>query len=298
MMNNTLGNSDAWRMVNRRASAAGIQTKIGNHTFRATGITAYLKNGGRLEIAQQIACAPNATSKQETRRPITNPIDIPRGSVPELHSLTIRRSPRNYLVLTVMPEPGKSVGMAKRTKQSAKHIAAYRPVESLIRVIRGQKVMLDRDLAELYGVSTGALNQGVRRNLDRFPEDFMFQLTKEEVQNLKSQSVTSSWGGRRKAPSAFTEHGVAMLSAVLRSDRAVQMSIGIIRAFVRMRQLIEHNRDIAVRVEKLERSHDRSASVIEILVEDIDRLAHEVNEMKALPPVTKRKIGFHLGDDQ
>jgi len=89
-----------------------------------------------------------------------------------------------------------------------------------------------------------------------------------------------------------------MLSAVLRSDRAVQMSIGIIRAFVRMRQLIEHNRDIAVRVEKLERSHDRAASVIEILVEDIDRLAHEVKEIKALPPVTKRKIGFHLGDNE
>ena len=184
--------------------------------------------------------------------------------------------------------------MAKITKQPAKSIAAHRPVESLIHVIRGQKVMLDRDLAALYDVPTGALNQAVRRNLDRFPEDFMFQLTKEEAQNLKSQSVTSSWGGRRKAPSAFTEHGVAMLSAVLRSDRAVKMSIGIIRAFVRMRQLIENNRDIAARVEKLERNHDRSASVIEILVEDIDRLAHEVKEMKALPPATKRKIGFDL----
>jgi len=197
-----------------------------------------------------------------------------------------------------MPEPGKSVGMAKGNTRPGKLASAPHPVENLIHLIRGQKVMLDRDLAELYGVSTGALNQGVRRNLDRFPQDFMFQLTKEEVQNLKSQSVTSSWGGRRKAPSAFTEHGVAMLSAVLRSDRAVQMSIGIIRAFVRMRQLIEHNRDIAVRVEKLERSHDRAASVIEILVEDIDRLAHEVKEIKALPPVTKRKIGFHLGDNE
>jgi hypothetical protein len=87
-----------------------------------------------------------------------------------------------------------------------------------------------------------------------------------------------------------------MLSAALHSDRAVQMSIGIIRAFVRMRQLIEHNRDIAARVEKLERTHDRSASVIEILVDDIDRLA-QVKEMKALPPITKRKIGFRLGDD-
>jgi hypothetical protein len=100
----------------------------------------------------------------------------------------------------------------------------------------------------------------------------MFQLTKAEAQNLKSQSVTSSWGGRRRAPSAFTEHGVAMLSAVLRSDRAIQMSIGIIRAFVRLRQLIESNRDIAARVEKLERGHERTASLIEVLVEDIHRI--------------------------
>ncbi len=194
-----------------------------------------------------------------------------------------------------MPEPVTSIVMAKTTKQPARSLAAHRPVEKLIHVIRGQKVMLDRDLAALYNVPTGALNQAVRRNLDRFPEDFMFRLTKKEGQNLKSQSVTSSWGGRRKAPSAFTEHGVAMLSAVLRSNKAIQMSI---RAFVRMRQLIESNRDIAARVEKLERSHDRSASVIEILVEDIDRLAHEVKQMKALPPVKKRKIGFHLGDDE
>jgi hypothetical protein len=126
----------------------------------------------------------------------------------------------------------------------------------------------------------------------------MFQLSHAEAANMRSQSVISSKRGIKYQPLAFTEHGVAMLSAVLRSDRAVQMSIGIIRAFVRMRQLVEHNRDIAARVEKLERSHDRSASVIEILVEDIDRLAHEVKEMKALPPVTKRKIGFRLGDDE
>lgn len=100
--------------------------------------------------------------------------------------------------------------------------------------------------------------------------------------------------GLRRPPYAFTQEGVAMLSAVLRSGRAVQMSIDIIRTFVRLRQLIESNREIAVRVEKLERSHDRSASVIEILVEDIDRLAHEVKEMKALPTPSRRKIGFDL----
>jgi ORF6N domain-containing protein len=157
--------------------------------------------------------------------------------------------------------------------------------------------MLDSDLAALYGVSTGSLNQAVRRNRTRFPEDFMFQLTREEAGNLKSQFVTSSWGGRRKPPSAFTEHGVAMLSAVLRSQRAVQMSIGIIRAFVRMRELMASNKDIAARLDRLERSHERSASVIEVLVEDIDHLAREVKDMKAIPPLTKRRIGFFIDDE-
>ena len=188
--------------------------------------------------------------------------------------------------------------MVKPPKSSGKRVTAPRPVESLIHVIRGQKVMLDADLAALYGVTTKAFNQAIKRNAERFPEDFMFRMDHRESAILRSQIVTSSKRKIEYQPLAFTEHGVAMLSAVLRSDRAVQMSIGIIRAFVRMRQLIEHNRDIAARVEKLERGHDRSASVIEILVEDIDRLAHEVKEMKALPPITKRKIGFRLGDDE
>ena len=157
--------------------------------------------------------------------------------------------------------------------------------------------MLDADLAALYGVSTGALNQAVYRNRARFPEDFMFRLTREEATNLKSQFVTPSWGGRRNPPSVFTEHGVAMLSAALRGHRAVQMSIGIVRAFVRMRGLIASNKDIAARVEKLERGHDRAASLIEVLVEDIDRLAREVKDMKVLPHVTKRRIGFFLNED-
>jgi hypothetical protein len=159
--------------------------------------------------------------------------------------------------------------------------------------------MIDRDLAGLYEVPTGALNQAVKRNKERFPEDFMFQLTLEEVQNLKSQTVISSWGGARRAlPSVFSEHGVAMLSAVLRSEKAVQMSIDIVRAFIRMRELAASNKEIAARVEKLERGHDRTASVIEILVEDIDRLGQEVKKIKASPPATKRRIGFRLGEDE
>ena len=184
--------------------------------------------------------------------------------------------------------------MAKITKQPAKSIAAHRPVESLIHVIRGQKVMLDSDLATLYGVTTKAFNQAIKRNTARFPEDFMFQLDDRETAVLRSQIVTASKRNIRYQPLAFTEHGVAMLSAALHSDRAVQMSIAIIRTFVRMRELMAHNKDIAARVAKLERGHERTASVIEVLVEDIDRLAREVKDMKAIPPATKQKIGFDL----
>jgi hypothetical protein len=163
--------------------------------------------------------------------------------------------------------------------------------------LRGQKVMLDRDLAGLYGVPTKRLNEAVRRNPARFPAKFMFRLSEGEANMMRSQTATASKINVRFQPLAFTEHGVVMLSAVLNSARAVEMSILVVDAFVRMRELIASNKDIAARVEKLERGHDRSVSVIEILVEDIDRLANEVKHMKALPPVTKRKIGFRLGDD-
>ena len=159
--------------------------------------------------------------------------------------------------------------------------------------------MLDRDLAALYEVPTKRLNEAVKRNLKRFPEEFMFQLTEKEGKALRSQFATSNSGrgGRRYAPYVFTEYGVVMLSSVLHSERAIQMNILIVRAFIRMRELMATNKDIAVRVEKLEHRHDRTASVIEVLVEDIDRLAHEVKDMKALPPATRRKIGFNLGED-
>lgn len=172
--------------------------------------------------------------------------------------------------------------------------APIKPIEHHIHVIRGQKVMLDAELAALYEVEPRSLIQAVRRNASRFPDDFMFQLTYAEAADMRSQSVTSSKRAIKYQPLAFTEHGVSMLSAVLRSDRAVQMSIAIVRAFVRMRDLIASNKDIAARVEKLEQNHDRTASVIEILVEDIDRLAHDVRQMKALPVPAKRKIGFDL----
>jgi hypothetical protein len=185
------------------------------------------------------------------------------------------------------------------TKRPGKTPAAPRPVDSLIHVIRGQRVMFDSDLAALYEVSTKRLNEAVKRNPNRFPAHFMFQLTTEEAVSLRSQFATSNKGrgGRRYLPYAFTEHGVVMLSSVLNSDRAVEMSILVVNAFIRLRELLASNKDIAARVEKLERGHDRTASVIEVIVEDIDRLAAEVKQMKALPPAKKRRIGFLSGDE-
>jgi hypothetical protein len=194
-------------------------------------------------------------------------------------------------------ENGYFVAMVKDSKRPSKTVAPSRPVEGLIHVIRGRKVVLDSDLAKLYEVTTKAFNQAIRRNIERFPEDFMFQLSHQEAGTMRSQIVTASKRNIRFQPLAFTEHGVAMLSAVLKSQRAIETSISVIRAFVRMRELMLHNKDIAARVEKLERGLDRTASVIHLLVEDIDRLAHEVKEMKALPTAPKRKIGFKLGED-
>lgn len=187
--------------------------------------------------------------------------------------------------------------MTSSSQRPGKTVTASRPVESCIHVIRGQKVMLDSDLAALYGVPTKAFNQAIRRNMERFPEDFMFQLTQEESAILRSQSVTALKRNIRFQPLVFTEHGVAMLSAVQNSPRAIQMSIAIIRAFVHLRELVISNKDIAARVEKLERGHDRTVSVIEVLVEDIDCLAREVKDMKAQPSVKKRRIGFIIDDD-
>lgn len=183
-------------------------------------------------------------------------------------------------------------------KHSRKNVPALRPVEGLIRIIRGQKVMLDADLATLYGVTTGALNQAVKRNRERFPADFMFHIIAKEAENLMSQSVISSWGGRRRSfPNAFTQEGVAMLSSVLHSPRAVQMNIAIMRAFVRLREITAHHKDLAIRMDKLERGHERTESVIEVLVEDIDRLAHEIKHIKNPPLGTKKKIGYIFHED-
>ncbi|MEN8264432.1 MAG: ORF6N domain-containing protein [Nitrospirota bacterium] len=157
-------------------------------------------------------------------------------------------------------------------------------IERRIIFIRGQKVMLSTDLAELYGVEPKVLVQAIKRNSERFPSDFMFQLTNQEFTNLKSQFVTSSWGGIRRAnPYAFTEQGVAMLSCVLRSKRAVQVNIEIMRAFVRIRKMLVSNTALACKLKALERKYDEQFKVV---FEAIYQL------MDASEKTTNKKIGF------
>lgn len=159
-----------------------------------------------------------------------------------------------------------------------------------IYLVRGQKVMLDSDLSELYNVETKVLNQAVRRNLKRFPEDFMFQLTGEEFDNLRSQFVTSSWGGRRYPPMAFTEQGVAMLSSVLKSDTAIEVNIQIIRVFTRMRQMIMTNKDILLKLEQLEKNVGKHGEEIELIFRYLKQLLDP-------PQPPRRRIGFIQDDN-
>ena len=155
-------------------------------------------------------------------------------------------------------------------------------ITSKIYFVRGVKVMLDRDLAELYDVETRVLNQAVKRHAMRFPDDFMFQLTWPEFNNLKSQFVTSSWGGVRKLPSAFTEQGVAMLSGILNSDRAIQVNIQIMRTFTKLRHLISASEELKREVDDLRKLTDERFHVV---FETLDQLlAEEIKPAK--------KIGF------
>lgn len=156
-------------------------------------------------------------------------------------------------------------------------------VQRAILVLRGHRVMLDADLAELYGVETGALVRAVKRNLERFPDDFMFQLSAAEFENLRSQSgISRSWGGRRYLPYVFTEQGVAMLSSVLHSPRAVQVNIEIMRAFVRLREMLAANADLARKLAALEKKYDAQFRIVFDAIRDL-----------MAPPVTpKGRIGF------
>lgn len=164
-------------------------------------------------------------------------------------------------------------------------------VISKIYLLRGHRVMLDRDLAELYDVTTGNLNKAVKRNLLRFPEDFMFQLTEKEFKDLIFQNGTSSWGGTRKLPYAFTEQGVAMLSSVLNSERAVLVNIHIIRVFTRMREMLSTHKDVLLKLEQLERKVVQQDDDIKLIFDYLKKLLNPKTE-----PI--RKIGFkHSKED-
>lgn len=175
--------------------------------------------------------------------------------------------------------------MAGRKSETPSKIAiSASQIESSIVIVRGQRVLLDSTLAELYGVATKILNQAVKRNADRFPEDFAFQLTATEAANLKSQSVTSSWGGKRKPPRVFTEHGVAMLSSVLRSPTAARVNIEIMRAFVRLRRLLATPGELAQQLTKL-------AETVELHDDQIRAIADVLQKMMSSP--APPEIGFH-----
>ena len=165
-------------------------------------------------------------------------------------------------------------------------IPAVRIAQSIC-LLRGLKVMLSQDLASLYGVTVGALTQAVKRNASRFPKDFVFRLTAEEFTNLKSQIVISSWGGSRSRPYAFTEQGVAMLSSVLKSERAVKVNIAIMRAFVKLREMLGTNRELAQKFTELERRVGKHDAEIGAIIDAIRRLM-------APPEKSRREIGFHV----
>ncbi|MCX7425055.1 MAG: ORF6N domain-containing protein [Planctomycetia bacterium] len=167
-------------------------------------------------------------------------------------------------------------------------------IENLVHLVRGQRVMLDSDLAGLYGVPTARLNEQVTRNHDRFPRDFAYQLTQQEFMNLMSQNAISrsDWGGRRKLPWVFTEHGVAMLSSVLRSPKAVRVNIEIMRTFVRLRRLMATPGEL---VEQL----TRLAETVQSHDSQIKAIVQVLNKMMERPEEPKRQIGFHvLGEER
>jgi hypothetical protein len=178
--------------------------------------------------------------------------------------------------------------MAKAKKSV---MVADEMIVTKIYLLRGQKVMLDEDLAALYQVPTGRLNEQVKRNIARFPADFMFQLTKQEFENLKSQNATSSWGGRRKLPSAFTEHGVLMLSSVLNSERAVSVNIQIMRIYTKMREMLMTNQEILLKLEQLERQTFQNT-------DDIKMIFTALKELLNPPQEPRPRIGFRRPDEQ
>ena len=162
-------------------------------------------------------------------------------------------------------------------------------VMNKIYLIRNQKVMLDSDLAELYQVTTGNLNKSVSRNIKRFPDDFMFQLTEIEFKNLMFQNGISSWGGKRKLPYVFTEQGVAMLSGILNSDRAIAVNIQIMRIFTKIRQMLVENTDLRLDIEKIKNKLDNQDKNMEIVFRYLDELLEKKEK-----PIERNKLGYKI----
>lgn len=169
----------------------------------------------------------------------------------------------------------------------SKLILSEETISNTIYYIRNQKVMLDRDLAVLYGIETRVLKQAVKRNITRFPEDFMFELSKEEFQNLTSQIVTSSWGGTRKLPFVFTEHGILMLSSVLNSEKAIQTNIQIMRIFTKVRQMLLDTTEMKLDIVQIQKKLENQGKNIELVFSYLDELTEKKEEQKP-----RSKIGY------
>jgi hypothetical protein len=170
-------------------------------------------------------------------------------------------------------------------------------IMSKIYFLRGHKVMLDKDLAELYGVETKVFNQSVKRNLKRFPSDFMFTLSEKETENLRSQIVTSSWGGTRYLPNAFTGQGVAMLASILNSDRAIAVNIQIVRIFTKVREMLSTHKDVLEKLDKMEREMLKQNQRSATLEKEIQLIFQTIKQLLDPPLHERRKIGYKKSSD-
>lgn len=200
---------------------------------------------------------------------------------------------RSQFVTSRFDFGSEKIYFCKKTSFMAKSKAVVKVPNEIIMnqiyYIRGQKVMLDRDLAELYNVDTRNLNKSVKRNIKRFPYDFMFQLTTEEFKNLMFQFGTSSWGGTRKMPYAFTEQGVAMLSGILSSERAIAVNIQIMRIFTHIRQMLSDNTELRLEIEKIKKKMDNHDKNIEQVFQYLDELLDKKEN-----PKDRKQIGYKI----
>ncbi len=176
--------------------------------------------------------------------------------------------------------------MSKKTKVNEALVL------SKIHLLRGQKVILDENLAIMYGVETKRLNEQVKRNPGRFPKDFMFQLTTKELEILKSQFATSSWGGRRRRPYAFTDYGVLMLSGVLNSETAIQVNLKIIRVYAKLREMLLKNKDIVLKLEQLEKKINSQDHIAGKHENEIQIIFRTLKQLIDPPPIPRKRIGF------